>query len=130
VNFQRLQRGFPNNPYFGHFWSLALEEQFYVMWPLLIFLLVSTEKWMLDSSLGYELNMLRAGAAHLGIHAHQSLGGRVDSAAIEKGVVVPILRVVFPAPEGWPVSSARAGFDRSRQRGLTPGWQVEMSKTG
>jgi peptidoglycan/LPS O-acetylase OafA/YrhL len=39
VNFQRLQPGFPNNPFFGHFWSLALEEQFYVMWPLLIFLL-------------------------------------------------------------------------------------------
>jgi peptidoglycan/LPS O-acetylase OafA/YrhL len=33
-----------NFPWFVHFWSLCVEEHFYLFWPLLIFL--SSEKWL------------------------------------------------------------------------------------
>jgi peptidoglycan/LPS O-acetylase OafA/YrhL len=33
-----------NSPSFGHFWSLCVEEHFYLLWPLLIF--VSSEKYL------------------------------------------------------------------------------------
>jgi peptidoglycan/LPS O-acetylase OafA/YrhL len=51
VNFQRLQPGFPNNAFFGHFWSLAVEEQFYVVWPALIFVLTPRGRRILVGSL-------------------------------------------------------------------------------
>jgi peptidoglycan/LPS O-acetylase OafA/YrhL len=35
----------PNEPYTAHFWSLAVEEQFYITFPLLLFL--NTNKYML-----------------------------------------------------------------------------------
>jgi peptidoglycan/LPS O-acetylase OafA/YrhL len=38
-NFARLARDDPGGLPFVHFWSLAIEEQFYVLWPTLVFLL-------------------------------------------------------------------------------------------
>jgi len=37
-NFLRAWPDYVNSMYLGHFWSLSVEEQFYLFWPLLIFL--------------------------------------------------------------------------------------------
>jgi peptidoglycan/LPS O-acetylase OafA/YrhL len=39
VNVQIAREGWPDFGALGHFWSLAVEEQFYLLWPLAVFLL-------------------------------------------------------------------------------------------
>ncbi|RPH56400.1 acyltransferase [bacterium] len=39
VNFQIAREGWPDFGALGHFWSLAVEEQFYLLWPVAVFLL-------------------------------------------------------------------------------------------
>ncbi len=36
-NFFSVYRGFNSSPFLDHLWSLSVEEQFYIFWPLLIF---------------------------------------------------------------------------------------------
>jgi len=41
-NFYRLGSAYIHNDYFGHFWSLSVEEQFYLVYPTLLILLGAT----------------------------------------------------------------------------------------
>jgi peptidoglycan/LPS O-acetylase OafA/YrhL len=69
LNFQRMRPGFPNNIYFGHFWSLAVEEQFYLVWPLLIFLLRPKGRQILIGALLVACPVIRALTAHFAMSA-------------------------------------------------------------
>lgn len=42
-NFSRLSEAYEFSFFFTHFWSLCIEEQFYLIWPFLIFFLSKTQ---------------------------------------------------------------------------------------
>jgi peptidoglycan/LPS O-acetylase OafA/YrhL len=48
ADFQPLSRTYPAiQPYLGHFWSLCVEEQFYLVWPWVVFRLRDRRKLLL-----------------------------------------------------------------------------------
>lgn len=50
-NWTFIRHGLPADGYLNHFWSLAIEEQFYLVWPLIIYF-ISSEKMRLISFAG------------------------------------------------------------------------------
>lgn len=51
-------RGRYSMPYIDHFWSLSVEEHFYFVWPLLVFVLARRPRWLMATSLALGLTAL------------------------------------------------------------------------
>ncbi len=49
-NFHAILRN-DHVPYLGHFWTLCVEEQFYLLWPALLFALVRVPAWIFTTTL-------------------------------------------------------------------------------
>lgn len=69
---------------FQHFWSLAIEEQFYLFWPLLVFLLA--DKWLVRTCiavivLAFAYRARLIVGDHNLVHAYTSTIGRSDELA-------------------------------------------------
>ncbi len=92
--------GFQASPYTGHFWSLAVEEQFYLAWPLLVWML--PRRRLAAVCLGL---VVAAFALRLGIHrttfnstaAYVLTPARMDALAL--GALVAI---AAREPAWWP----------------------------
>ena len=64
-NFARLAPDWPYTPAFGHLWSLAVEEQFYLLWPAAVWFLTAQKLRRLIIAMIVLAPLLRLGSAQL-----------------------------------------------------------------
>ena len=106
-----LQEGGHGSP-FQHFWSLSVEEQFYITWPVLVCLLVvvgARRGWALRSTLGIGVGVVTAASLLYGLAitwsspavAYFSTPARIWELGL--GGLLAILR----AGRSWPATAAR-----------------------
>ena len=99
LNIPRILPNFRDNASFGHFWSLAVEEQFYLVWPLLIFLLTRRGRQALVIALLVLCPVVRALTVHfaaglstdtfyLGEAVYSFTPGQLDAFATGAALVV------------------------------------------
>jgi peptidoglycan/LPS O-acetylase OafA/YrhL len=84
VNFRTARDGWPGFPGLGHFWSLAVEEQFYLLWPAAIFLCSRLMVRRLCLGLILGSLTLRTGLSLSGEHyaAYVLMPARADALAV------------------------------------------------
>jgi peptidoglycan/LPS O-acetylase OafA/YrhL len=100
-----LKGGVPDfTPYFNcvHFWSLAVEEQFYSLWPLVVFLVPSRRTLMQVCAGGIVAALIfRVVFTHLGVSTwalYAELPARMDSLLVG-GMLA--LGIRGPSPAAW-----------------------------
>jgi len=110
------ERGFDASPYAAHFWSLAVEEQFYLAWPMLVWLL--SPRRLAAASIGL---IVLAFLVRFGIHhtscnttaAYVLTPCRADALAVGAlvalGVRQPAWRERLRSSAPWVLAAASAG---------------------
>lgn len=114
VNLQIARDGWPSFPAIGHFWSLAVEEQFYLFWPVVVFLLprralMITCLVFIVGSFGTRVGLAFAGYS---IAAYVLTPARMDALAVGA-----FLALLTRGPNGfaslsrwaWPVAGTAVG---------------------
>ncbi len=109
-NFSMGVRGTPIVRPLGHMWTVTLEEQFYLVWPLILSLMLRTRRiilWLFLGTLLVGTVSLRLGLAS---HLHHpyiwtNTFTRLDPLVI--GISLALLRFARPAKAGWLVPTLK-----------------------
>jgi peptidoglycan/LPS O-acetylase OafA/YrhL len=84
INYRFADVGWPRVAYLGHFWTLAVEEQFYLVWPALVFFVPRRVlPWLCVAAVTYSI-CGRMGTFHAELPAYANLAThlRLDALAI------------------------------------------------
>jgi peptidoglycan/LPS O-acetylase OafA/YrhL len=115
-NFEKMRPDYGTLSFFGHFWSLAVEEQFYLVWPLAIYLLSPRSRKYLVITLLAVCPVIRAMTAlllsrisdnpfYLGQAVGSNTLGQLD--AFAAGAFLVLFKDKLPAHPGrWFVASS------------------------
>lgn len=115
-NFYRIVSGI-SSPFYSHLWSLSIEEQFYLVWPLVVFLLgprkllavclalIAAALVIRFGELEFQLHTGIADKAHAGVLIYYFTGSHIDAFAFGALLTYrqesPGLRRVLPIASRW-----------------------------
>ena len=96
----------------AHLWSLAIEEQYYLVWPLIVFLfgrrsLIAITAVLFVAAVAVRFAMIANGDA--AIHVVVLLPARMDALAVGSGIALLVLSQqgrAFLSAVAWPVTGA------------------------
>jgi peptidoglycan/LPS O-acetylase OafA/YrhL len=96
-NIRVALEGWPRVQYLGHFWSLAIEEQFYMVWPALV--LLCSRRWFLGVC-GLLVGLSLAVRWGLWLDSAPLVSGYITHARLDALVMGAVLAAVGRGPRG------------------------------